>query len=168
MRAGRIALSVLLGMLHAMPSGAAGEPARGEPAAIPRLSRAAELFSRNCQGCHGHTGVSVSEVPRLRGQVGWFLHTPEGRDYVVRVPGVAFAPLSDRDLTETLNWMLAAFSADELPPGWQPYTVAEVARLRRRPVPNITRERAVIVDELVRLGVVPDAERVSFSSGPDY
>jgi hypothetical protein len=135
---------------------------------IPRLDRAAELYSRNCQGCHGHTGVSVDEVPDLRDRVGWFLHTPEGRDYIVRVPGVAFAPLDDEALALTLNWMLETFSARRLPEGWSAFTADEVGRLRRRPVANIQSERGAVVDELVRRGVIPSARSVSFGAEPNY
>lgn len=135
---------------------------------IPRLDRAAELYSRNCQGCHGHTGVSVDEVPDLRDRIGWFLHTPEGRDYVVRVPGVAFALVDDEALALTLNWMLETFSARQLPKGWSAFTAEEVGRLRRRPVANIRTERAAVVGGLVHRGVIPDAQSVSFGAEPNY
>lgn len=135
---------------------------------IPRLDEVAELYSRNCQGCHGHTGVSVDEVPDLRDRVGWFLHTTEGRDYIVRVPGVAFALLDDQRLALTLNWMLETFSAGQLPDGWEAFTAEEVGRLRRRPVANIRSERSVVVNELVRRGVIPDPQSVSFGAEPDY
>ena len=139
-----------------------------DQSSIPRFDRAAELYARNCQGCHGHTGVSVDEVPDLRDRVGWFLHTPGGRDYIVRVPGVAFALVDDEGLALMLNWMLETFSAPQLPEGWSAFTADEVGGLRRRPVASIRSERAAVVDELVRGGVIPDAQSVSFGAEPDY
>jgi hypothetical protein len=40
--------------------------------------------------------------------------------------------------------------------------------LRRRPVANIQSERAAVVDELVRRGVIPNAQSVSFGAEPNY
>jgi hypothetical protein len=84
------------------------------------------------------------------------------------VPGVALAPLDDEKLALTLNWMLETFSARQLPDGWSAFTAEEVGRLRRRPVANIRSERAAVVDELVRRGVVPDAQSGSFGAERDH
>jgi hypothetical protein len=151
----------------AAPFTSAAGGAAEDRLSIPRFDRAAELYSRNCQGCHGHTGVSVDEVPDLRDRVGFFLHTPEGRDYIVRVPGVAFALIDDEGLALTLNWALETFSARQLPEDWLPYTADEVGRLRRRPVANVTSERAAVVARLVRHGIIPDAQSMSFGAEPD-
>lgn len=164
----RLALPALFLVAAAAASVGAAGGAAEERLAIPRFERAAELYARNCQGCHGHTGVSVDEVPDLSGRVGWFLHTAAGRDYVVRVPGVAFALIGDDELAMTLNWMLQTYSAGELPDAWTPFSSEEVGRLRRRPVASIQQERAAVVEELVRRGVIPDAETVSFGAEPNY
>jgi hypothetical protein len=166
-RRGAATVAAALAAAAAPLAAAAGGTAE-DRLTIPRFDRAAELFSRNCQGCHGHTGVSVREVPDLRDRVGWFLHTPEGRDYIVRVPGVAFALLDDDRLALTLNWALETFSARQLPADWRPYTADEVGRLRRRPVASVASERAAVVDRLVRRGVIPDALSVSFGAKPDH
>ena len=152
----------------AAPLAATAGSAAEDRLTIPRFERAAELYSRNCQGCHGHTGVSVDEVPDLRDRVGWFLHTPDGRDYIVRVPGVAFAPLDDEALALSLNWAIETFSARQVPEGWSAFTADEVGRSRRRPVANIQSERAAVVDELVRRGVIPNARSVGFGAEPKY
>ena len=57
----------------------------------------------------------LAQVPSLAGRIGWFLHTQEGRRYLIRVPGVAFAPVGDADLAGVLNWALATYSPRELP-----------------------------------------------------
>ncbi len=62
--------------------------------------------------------------------VGYFLHSKEGREFVIRVPGVATSSLADDELTEMMNWLLLNFSAQELPDPFVPYSTEEVAALR--------------------------------------
>ncbi len=161
---GGAVLAALLALL-APPAGG-GEVAE-DGLDIPRVGFAAELYARNCQGCHGHKGVTVPEVPTLRDRVGWFLHTPEGRDYVVRVPGVAFALVSDDELAAVLNWMLSVYSPEQLPSGWRPYTAREVGALRRRPLAEVSSRREDVVADLVSEGVIPARSALSFGAEPD-
>lgn len=89
----------------------------------------------NCQGCHlADASGSPSGVPNMLGFVSQFLSVEGGRDYLARVPGVAFAPLPDADLAVLLNWTLATFDPEHLPDDFQPYSAEEVARLRARPL----------------------------------
>jgi mono/diheme cytochrome c family protein len=134
---------------------------------IPRVGAAAELYARNCQGCHGHKGITVPEVPTLRDRVGWFLHTPEGRDYIVQVPGVAFALVTDDELAKVLNWMLSNYSREQLPAHWRPYTAREVGALRRKPLGNVSDKRQDVIAELVSEGVIPEKAALSFGARPD-
>ena len=69
-------------------------------------------------------------VPDLHGTIGRLVAEPVGREYMVRVPGSAQAPISDEKLTEVINWMLTEFSSDTLPKDFKPLTVAEVSRSR--------------------------------------
>jgi len=71
-------------------------------------------------------------VPDLHGTMGRMAADPEGRDYLVRVPGAAQAPISDEKLTEVINWMLKEFSNETLPKKFKPLTVTEVSRSRVR------------------------------------
>jgi mono/diheme cytochrome c family protein len=85
----------------------------------------------HCSGCHMPDGSGLAPVvPTLHDVIGRMLAKPEGRSYIVRVPGVAQAPLDDSKLTEVLNWMLTEFSSATLPEDFEPLTVAEVARAR--------------------------------------
>ena len=86
-------------------------------------------------------------VPRLRGSVGKFLRVKGGREYLIRVPGVATTPLDDAALAELMNWLLQEFSAAELPADFAPYTAAEVASLRRRPLNDVESVRAGLLRE---------------------
>ena len=65
--------------------------------------------------------------------VGFFLHSAEGRDFLIRVPGVAHSALDDFEITELMNWLLQSFSAAQLPATFTPFTVDEVAGLRQDP-----------------------------------
>lgn len=121
-------------------------------------------YSRNCQGCHGHTGVSVSEVPDLKDRIGYFVHTDEGRRFLVQVPGVALSMLDDRKLADLLNWTLQTYSAAQLPRNFQPYTEQEVAALRKSPLKKVLPARDRVIQGLVEAGVIESPERLAFKS----
>ncbi len=75
-----------------------------------------------------------------------FTNVPGGREYLVRVPGVAAAPLSDADLAELLNWLLWRFDGGHLQADFRPYASEEVGNLRKRPLrTEASRVRARIV-----------------------
>jgi hypothetical protein len=96
-------------------------------------------YSQGCGGCHGLLGVSARrEIPVLRNRVGAFLCTRVGRDFVVRLPNVAFASMDNPTLAATLNFMMAGLGGASVPdgsmPSARPYTSAEVGALRARPL----------------------------------
>jgi len=121
------------------------------------MPHAARSYATNCQGCHGHLGRSVTEIPALAGRVGYFARSPAGRRYLVQVPNVAMNPGSDADIAELLNWILTTYSRAQLPPDFQPYTATEVAALRADRIDALAR-RAGIVEELVAAGQIPSAD----------
>ena len=93
--------------------------------------RARTNYMIHCQGCHLPEAIGFAgKVPRMKDFVGYFLHSKEGREFVIRVPGVATASLPDDDLTEMMNWLLLTYSAEQLPEPFVPFSVAEVAALR--------------------------------------
>jgi len=95
-------------------------------------ARARQNYILNCQGCHLADGSGFpGKIPNMRGFVGNFLRVQGGREFIVQVPGVANAPLSDAELAAVVNWLLLSFSREQLPEDYQPYTAAEVASLRR-------------------------------------
>lgn len=99
----------------------------------------------HCSGCHMPDGTGLaSVVPTLHGVVGRMVAQPEGRAYIVRVPGVSQAPISDEKLTEVLNWMLTEFSSDTLPENFKPLTVKEVKRARSRLLADPLKYRATL------------------------
>lgn len=106
-------------------------------------------YMLHCQGCHLPDGTGIEDrIPQLKNFVGLYLHSEEGRAYVINVSGVATAPLSDDQLSEMINWMLTSFSGKELPRPFRPYTAAEVAELRKQPEPDPLARRKRILDKL--------------------
>ncbi len=93
--------------------------------------RARTNYMIHCQGCHLPEAVGfVGKVPRMKDFVGYFLHSRAGREFVIRVPGVATASLPDDELTEMMNWLLLTYSAEQLPQPFEPFSAEEVAVLR--------------------------------------
>ena len=108
-------------------------------------------YAVTCQGCHRADGAGTpGTVPALAGSVGKFLRVPGGREFLVRVPGVAQAPLDDASLAAVLNWMLERFGRDDVPKGVVPYAAAEVARLRRRPLTDVDGARRQLLEAIER------------------
>jgi hypothetical protein len=139
-------------LLAAAPTGAA-DP---DTVAPLRHYQGAQLdWVLRCGGCHGIRGQGTpGHVPRLAGFVGQFTRHPEGRDYLMRVPGVVRARLDDARLAAVLNWMLASMSRDEVAAGFAPFTPEEVAMARRAPLAKPQATRARLIADLQRLGVI--------------
>jgi cytochrome c553 len=140
-----LALSLVLGYAK---SGSA-DPAPAEPTAPPRAQRDYLLA---CGGCHGLLGTTGSKaVPQLKGLVGFYLSTQEGRSYLPRLPNVAFAALSDQQLAAVLNYVVFDFGGASVPKGAQPYAAAEVAQWRARPLTEVplTEYRRRLVADLI-------------------
>src|SRR5260370_13445662 len=86
-------------------------------------------------GCHLADGSGQpGRVPSMRRSLVLFSASPEGRDYVIRVPGVAQSPLSDEDTALLLNWMARNLSDVEVPPSFVDYSAAEIRSLRDGPL----------------------------------
>lgn len=94
--------------------------------------RAAYLI--HCGGCHGLRGEGRvgNQVPAFR-STSQLLSTPAGREYVVRVPGVAQARLDDADVAKLLNWIFLEL-AGERPDHFVAFAAGEVSSLRRSPL----------------------------------
>ena len=119
---------------------------------VSRLPAPQVAYLTSCGGCHGVEGVSAPrDVPTLRHLTGSFLCTRRGRQFIVRLPDVALSTLSDRMLTSVMNWIVFDLGAPVSGgPEGRPYTVAEVARLRREPLTQtgLTAYRNQVVAQL--------------------
>ena len=95
-------------------------------------ARARQDWVLNCMGCHTADGSGIpGKVPALRNSLGHFVSLPEGRQFVMRVPGAANSALNDAELANVLNWLLATMNEQSRPASFKPYTAEEIAAHRR-------------------------------------
>ena len=127
-----------------VPTAAAAIALSWAAANTARSYQPAVNYQLNCMGCHLADGSGqAGRVPSIRRSLVLFSASPEGRNYVVRVPGVAQSPLSDADTAALLNWMARNLSDLQLPPGFTDYSAVEIHGLRNRPLVKVSaiRER---------------------------
>jgi hypothetical protein len=91
---------------------------------------APEAYQLHCSGCHGAHGKGIEGVTPSLHELVSLLAEPGGREYLVRVPGVAQAPLENGQLAQLMNWILREFSTDT---HFVPYEAIEIQRWRKRP-----------------------------------
>lgn len=98
-------------------------------------------WQMNCQGCHHPNGEgnAARDIPPLEA-LEKFQRLPEGRAFLIQVPGMSRSKLSDEELTQMANWMMEEFTTPQTDEEWQPYSVREVARLRRSPITEGVRD----------------------------
>lgn len=102
------------------------------PEGLINDGRARTNYALNCQGCHFADATGLEgQVPPMANQVAKFLQVEGGREYLIRVPGMSNAAVSDEALAELANWTLYTFDADHIPQDFKPYTGEEVGALRR-------------------------------------
>ncbi len=121
---------------------------------IPSFAQAKDPqlnYMMECQGCHGADGSGGLEtIPAMNNQLAKFLAIPGGREFLVKVPGVAQSSLSDAETTAVLNWMLNRFGPSEIAQSYPPYTVEEVSRLRKTPLTEVQQKRTMLLKMLNR------------------
>ena len=115
----------------------------------------AQDYMLHCMGCHGATAEGVpGKVPGLAHTLRQFMRRPEGRSYVLRVPGASNSMLSDAQLAAVLNWIAARFGAEQ-PAASAPFTEQEVAAQRHLPMAAVLAARHAVVQELAASGPAP-------------
>jgi hypothetical protein len=101
-------------------------------------------------------------VPTLQGQVGYFLCIPEGRDYLIRLPSVATAPISNEALADLMNFVVFDLGGPTgLDAGSRRYTEQEVSSIRERPLKDaaLAGYRAALVEQMIRRCGAPESLR---------
>jgi hypothetical protein len=109
-------------------------------------TRARRNFLLHCMGCHGEQGYGLEgKVPSMHETFASLARSPEGRYYVLRVPGVTQSTLAPEEIAEVLNWSLRQFSDDRAVSEVPPFTAQEVAAARQQPLLDVvgSRERAL-------------------------
>lgn len=86
-----------------------------------------------CSGCHLVNGEgNQPNVPTLHKELGRMMEVSAMREYLVRIPGSAQAPITDQELTDVINWVLEQWNTDTLPKDFQMLTLEEVTAARKR------------------------------------
>ena len=163
--AGAVLLALWLGSSPTQADQPSGPQLSGSPGAAA-IAEAPGEYLLYCGGCHGINGHSSdAAVPSLRGQVDAFLCLAAGREYLVRLPNVAFAPLSDGQLADLMNFVVS-MGQTRKGRGDAPYTSAEVGALRRMPLLGqpIADYRRQLVTRLVETCEAPRS-LLSYSQG---
>lgn len=102
-----------------------------------------------CMGCHTPDGRGEpGHVPSVRGTLTPLSNSPEGRKFLVQVPGSAQSKLTDAELAEVLNWMVNNLSENPKPEAFKRFTAGEVAQYRRTPLVAVATVRKRLVAEL--------------------
>ncbi len=125
-------------------------------AASDRLRQAVRAdYVLQCAGCHRVDGRGSGRhgIPDFRNSVGSFVHLPQGREYLVRVPGAAQSQLNNAELAAVLNWIVEEFSPAQLPENFRPYTEQEVAQVRPRRYEDVVPVRHGLAQALAGLGL---------------
>ena len=118
----------------------------------------AQDYMLYCMGCHGAQAQGVpGKIPPLAGSLSLFMRTPEGRNYLLRVPGAANSALPDAQLAAVLNWLAETYGPAGAPPA-VPFTVDEVTRVRRTPLADVQAKRREVVRSLAASGAAPPAQ----------
>jgi hypothetical protein len=109
-----------------------------------------------CMGCHGTQAEGVpGKVPPLAHALGRYMRTPEGRNYILRVPGAANSVLSDAQLAAVLNWLAQTFNGEDLSANVPLFTPAEVTGSRHSPLSSVLATRREVVRGLEATGLAP-------------
>jgi len=126
---------------------------------LPELTVAQSDYVEHCSGCHGMQGNSApAEIPVLRDRVGYFMCTSEGREYLIRLPNVAYSAISDnQELADMMNFVVFGLGGNSAPRGTKPFTATEVARLRTRALAtqSLIAARSEVVGKMVGRCAVP-------------
>ena len=121
--------------------------------ALPLLTTPQSDYVEYCSGCHGMQGNSApAEIPVLRDRVGYFMCTKDGRDYLIRLPNVAYSAITDnQELAEMMNFVVFGLGGNSAPKGAKPFTAMEVGRLRAKALgtQSLIAARAQVVDKLI-------------------
>jgi len=113
--------------------------------------RAHVNYMLHCQGCHlPATEGMEGKVPPMKDFVGWFLHSEEGRRFLIRVPGVSQSALDDTELAELMNWILLTHSRRQLPDDFRPFSADEIGSLRGDPEKEPQKTRQRILESIAR------------------
>lgn len=101
-------------------------------------------YMLQCAGCHRFDGNGAENrgIPSFVNSIGMFTRTPEGRAYMIRVPGASQSQITNDELSLVLNWIVAKYSPEEYHSNqYRPFTAAEVGASRPHRFDDVVVER---------------------------
>jgi mono/diheme cytochrome c family protein len=109
----------------------------------------------HCSGCHAFDGRGLEHkgIPALKDQIGYYLRSEEGRAYLMQIPGLLGAGMSDERAAAVTNYIVLRFAGASLPDNFVPYTAAQAKRYREMRPANIPSLRRALVAKLQENGV---------------
>ena len=109
-------------------------------------------YQLRCAGCHGQDGMGVPSggIPPFPGFIDGFFQTPQSRLYLMHVPGVNTASLSDQEIAEVTNYVGQRWGQQDAQR--IPFSTAEVQDLRQQPVEDVVALRRQVIVELQAQG----------------
>ncbi|CAA0117130.1 Cytochrome c-552 [BD1-7 clade bacterium] len=112
-------------------------------------------YALHCLGCHGAEGRGVPSagIPDFLNTVGAFSIIEPGRIYLLHVPGVIGAGLSNAELAAVLNMIMREWAGASMPKPYRPFTADEVKRLRQVAVNDVVAYRRQVVRALQSRGI---------------
>ncbi len=135
---------------------------------LPQLTTPQSDYVEHCSGCHGMQGNSApADIPVLRDRVGYFMCTAEGRDYLIRLPNVAYSAITDnQELADMMNFVVFGLGGRSAPANARPFTASEVARLRGHALAteSLIGARADVVAKLSGKCGVPDSMKFFYDA----
>jgi hypothetical protein len=143
---------------------------KASPAQPAEMTTAQSDYIEHCGGCHGLQGSSApADIPVLRERVGYFMCLAEGREYLIRLPNVAHATITDNDeLAEMMNFVVFGLGGHSAPAGARPFTGDEVAALRQHPLGgrSLVDTRAALVKRLQQRCAAPASLSSAYPGQP--
>ena len=141
-------------------------PAFAAPA-LPELTTPQSDYVEHCSGCHGMQGNSApAEIPVLRDRVGYFMCTRQGREYLIRLPNVAYSAITDnQELADMMNFVVFGLGGNSAPKDARPFAAAEVAKLRTRALAtqSLIAARAEVVNGMLGHCAVPQSMKFFYN-----
>lgn len=108
-------------------------------------------FILRCAGCHGldGTGSAIGGVPPLA-LIKAFTSDPDGRTYLMHVPGVVNSGLSNQEIADVVNYVAQRWGKPEIP--FASFSLEEVDRLRAIEIPDIVSYRRDLTSRYLSQG----------------
>lgn len=110
-----------------------------------------------------------AEIPVLRDRVGYFMCTRDGRDYLIRLPNVAYSAIDDnQELADMMNFVVFGLGGNSAPKASKPFTASEVKRLRAEALAtqSLIAARARVVGKLISICGAPQSMKFFYDGEP--